>query len=75
MRLRYWAEGPAGHSQVHVLGEWEEGELLVEPVEQSVVLADMQQQARAATPVLLMQLKEKIFGVRHAPGTRDCVRL
>lgn len=45
MRLRYWA---AGRSQVHVLGEWEESELLVEPVEQSVVLADTQQQARAA---------------------------
>ena len=46
MRLRYWAEGPGGRSQVHMLGEWEESELLVEPVEQSVVLADTQQQAR-----------------------------
>lgn len=50
VRLRYWADGPAGRSEVHVLGAWEEGELLVEPVERSVVLADTQQQARARPP-------------------------
>ena len=53
VRLPYWAEGPAGRSQAHVLGEWEESELLVEPVEQSVILADTQQQARAANPAHL----------------------
>lgn len=51
VRLRYWAEGPGGRSPVHMLGEWEESELLVEPVEQFVVLADTQQQARAANPL------------------------
>lgn len=59
MRLRYWAEGPAGRSQVHVLGQWEESELLVEPVEQSVVLANTQQQARAANPAHL-HIKDKL---------------
>ncbi len=46
VRLRYWADGPEGRSAVHVLGAWEDGELLVEPVEGAVVLADTQQQAR-----------------------------
>ncbi len=31
---------------MHVLGAWEDGELLVEPVERAVVIADTQQQAR-----------------------------
>ena len=62
VRLRYWAEGPARRSQVHVLGEWEESELLVEPVEQSVVLADTQQQARAENLVYL-----------HFTGKGSCV--